>query len=65
METIINQTIDMIVARDYKASAVFQKHGFDLCCMGEWTLKEVCEFKHLDAALIENEVLLLFAENKI
>ena len=65
METIINQTIDSIVARDYKASSVFQKYGFDLCCMGEWTLKEVCELKHLDAAVIEKEVFLIFAEKEI
>ena len=65
METLINETIDTIVARNYKATSVFQKYAFDLCCMGDWTLKEVCDFKKLDALAVQNEVLSIFAEKEI
>ena len=46
-------TIGEMVARDYRAAAVFESFGIDFCCKGNRTLEDACEAKHLDARYIK------------
>lgn len=41
-------TIRSIVADDYRAAAVFQKHGIDFCCGGNRSWTDACEAKGVD-----------------
>lgn len=36
-----------IVAEDFRAAAVFEKHGIDFCCKGKRALKDACQDKQL------------------
>jgi regulator of cell morphogenesis and NO signaling len=49
-------TIREIVANDYRAAAIFQKHGIDFCCGGNRPIAEACEEKGLDAAAVTTEL---------
>jgi len=48
-----SQTIRDIVAEDFRAAAVFQKHGIDFCCGGNRAVAEACRERG-----IENQVVL-------
>ena len=37
------QTLDEIVAADYRAAAVFERFGLDFCCRGSKTLRDACQ----------------------
>jgi regulator of cell morphogenesis and NO signaling len=52
----LNRTIGEIVAEDYRAAAVFEKHGVDFCCGGQVTLADTCLEKGLDPARIIEEI---------
>lgn len=41
-------TIRQIVADDYRAAAVFQKHGLDFCCGGNRAVADACGEKGID-----------------
>ena len=45
-----------IVAADYRASYVFQKHNIDYCCGGKRPLRAVCELRGLDTEEIKREL---------
>lgn len=49
-------TIGEIVARDYRAAAVFDRFGIDFCCGGNRPLAEVCAERGLDPAVVLDEV---------
>ena len=51
-----DMTIRDIVANDYRAAAVFQKHGIDFCCGGDRTVDAACAAKGLPAASIVEEL---------
>jgi regulator of cell morphogenesis and NO signaling len=48
-----SQTIRDIVVEDFRAAAVFQKHGIDFCCGGNRAVAEACRERG-----IENQVVL-------
>ena len=50
------ETIGDIVAKDLGKAEVFKKYGIDFCCGGKKTLKQVCNDKGLDIAIIEAEL---------
>lgn len=52
--TTIN--IGEIVAQDFRAAAIFKKHGIDFCCKGNRTIEEACEKKGVDTRKIYNEI---------
>lgn len=54
-----SQTIGEIVAQDYRTAGVFKRFGIDFCCGGKRPLKETCEEKGIDAALVEQELSVL------
>jgi regulator of cell morphogenesis and NO signaling len=56
METLSNETVGSLVARNYKASAVFAKHGIDFCCGGGRTLADTCAAKSLDLEMVVGEL---------
>ncbi|MDP4174976.1 MAG: iron-sulfur cluster repair di-iron protein [Bacteroidota bacterium] len=37
-----------IVAEDFRAAAIFEKHGIDFCCKGKRALKDACRDKQLN-----------------
>ena len=49
-------TIRQIVADDYRAAAVFQKHGLDFCCGGNRPVADACEEKGIDARVVSAEL---------
>jgi len=51
-----NTTIRAIVADDYRAAAVFQKHGIDFCCGGNRPVADACDEKGIDARLVASEL---------
>ncbi len=48
--------IGEFVAEDYRAAAVFTKHGIDFCCKGHRTIEEVCQKKNIDEEMLLNEL---------
>jgi len=48
--------ITEIVAEDYRASYVFQKHNIDYCCGGKLPLHVACELRGLDTDSIKREL---------
>jgi regulator of cell morphogenesis and NO signaling len=49
-------TIRQIVADDYRAAAIFQKHGLDFCCGGNRPVADACEEKGIDARAVTAEL---------
>jgi regulator of cell morphogenesis and NO signaling len=49
-------TIRDIVATDYRAAAVFQRHGIDFCCGGDRTVQDACAAKGLAPAEVIAEL---------
>jgi regulator of cell morphogenesis and NO signaling len=57
MLTITNDTtIGNIVADDYRAAAVFQKHGIDFCCGGGQSLASACDAAGVAGAALAGEL---------
>lgn len=50
------ETVGQIAAKDLSKAAVFKKFEIDFCCGGKKTLKQACEEKGLDIALVEAEL---------
>ena len=49
-------TVGSIVADDFRAAAVFQKHGIDFCCGGQRPLDEACRTRGADVAQVAAEL---------
>jgi regulator of cell morphogenesis and NO signaling len=49
-------TIRDIVADDFRAAAVFQRHGIDFCCQGNRSVDEACRDGSVNAERILEEV---------
>jgi regulator of cell morphogenesis and NO signaling len=49
-------TIRDIVADDFRAAAVFQRHGIDFCCKGNRSVEEACRDGSVNAERILEEV---------
>jgi regulator of cell morphogenesis and NO signaling len=49
-------TVGELAAEDVRNAEVFKKYGLDFCCGGTKSLKQACEEKNLDAAIIEKEL---------
>jgi regulator of cell morphogenesis and NO signaling len=50
------ETVGEIAAKDLRKAEVFKKYGIDFCCGGKKSLKQVCEEKGLDVAVVEAEL---------
>jgi len=53
-ETTNGETVGQIAAKDIRKAQVFKKFGIDFCCGGKKSLKQVCEEKGLELALVES-----------
>jgi regulator of cell morphogenesis and NO signaling len=51
-----NMMIGEIVAADYRAAAVFQRHGIDFCCHGARTLERGCREAGADTVQVMREI---------
>jgi regulator of cell morphogenesis and NO signaling len=49
-------TVGSIVAEDYRAAAVFQKHGIDFCCGGQQLFADACRARGIDAVQVAAEL---------
>lgn len=56
MENINSLTLGQIVASNYKAAAIFEKHQLDFCCQGNRNFVTACETAGLKAETIEKEI---------
>ncbi|NND33861.1 MAG: iron-sulfur cluster repair di-iron protein [Saprospiraceae bacterium] len=56
MQITDQKTIGEIVARDYRAAAVFTSYGIDFCCRGNRTLTEVCQGKDIKQDQLESKL---------
>ncbi len=56
MNATLDTTIRDIVADDFRAAAVFQRHGLDFCCGGNRSVVDACQEKGLDAAAVLSEI---------
>ncbi len=50
------ETVGEIAAKDLRKAEVFKKYGIDFCCGGKKSLKQACEEKGLDVAIVEAEL---------
>lgn len=57
-ETISSEatTVGEIVAEDYRAATVFERHGIDFCCGGNITLASICREKGLEISALLREI---------
>lgn len=55
-DTQSGETVGEIAARDLRKAEVFKKYGIDFCCGGKKSLKQACEEKGLDVAVVEVEL---------
>lgn len=49
-------TVKEFVVRDFRAAAIFERHGIDFCCKGGVSLETACAEKGLDPALLYREL---------
>ncbi|RPJ69274.1 MAG: iron-sulfur cluster repair di-iron protein [Acidobacteria bacterium] len=49
-------TIRDVVADDYRAAAVFQKHGIDFCCGGDRPIADACREKGIEDQVVLDEL---------
>ncbi|HSK09779.1 MAG TPA: iron-sulfur cluster repair di-iron protein [Vicinamibacterales bacterium] len=56
-------TIREIVAEDYRAAAVFQKHGLDFCCGGNRRVADACKEKGIDAGAVTTDLEAVLASS--
>ncbi len=64
MEFIYEKKVGEVVAADYRAAAVFQKHGIDFCCKGNISVDEACSLHNLMTEDVMRELKILFASDK-
>jgi regulator of cell morphogenesis and NO signaling len=51
-----NGTLGDIVANNYRAAAIFERHGLDFCCGGRVSLAEACRQRNLDVGAVVAEL---------
>jgi regulator of cell morphogenesis and NO signaling len=56
MTATLDMTIREIVANDFRAAAVFQRHGIDFCCKGNRSIEEACRNRAVTAERVLQEV---------
>ena len=56
MTATLDMTIRDIVANDFRAAAVFQRHGIDFCCKGNRSGEEACRNSAVTAERVLQEV---------
>lgn len=51
-----DETLGEIAVKDLRKAEVFKKFGLDFCCGGRKTVREACEEKGIDPAVVEREL---------
>jgi regulator of cell morphogenesis and NO signaling len=57
-------TVSDIVAKDFRAAAIFDKHLIDFCCHGKVSLEEACKKSGVTVDKIQSELALISAADK-
>jgi len=61
-ETLASKTIGDIVASDFRAAGVFERHGIDFCCGGRRSLGAACQLADADPDTVIRELSALPAD---
>lgn len=56
MNATADATVRDLVARDFRAAAVFTRYGIDFCCGGGKPIGDVCRTKQLSADVVLDEI---------
>lgn len=56
MDFTVKNTIGEVVATDYRAASVFNKHSIDFCCNGNRSIEDVCKEKNIDTHQLLEEL---------
>lgn len=56
MDFTVKNTIGEVVATDYRAASVFNKHSIDFCCNGNRSIEDVCKDKNIDTHQLLEEL---------
>jgi regulator of cell morphogenesis and NO signaling len=56
MTSSVDTTVGDIVASDFRAAAVLQRHGIDFCCGGGSTLGDACRKQNVNATAVLAEL---------
>lgn len=62
MDALRTETVGAIVARDYRAAEVFERHDVDFCCGGDAMLEDACRAAGADPDRVIAELKELSAE---
>ena len=65
MTATITTTIRDIVAEDFRAAAVFHRHGIDFCCKGDRPLQEACDERGISSAAVMEDIAAACAPDKV
>jgi regulator of cell morphogenesis and NO signaling len=52
-----SRKIGEIVTDNFKAAGIFKKYGMDFCCGGNSPLKQACDEKNIDPAVLTQELM--------
>lgn len=55
--------IGQLVAEDYRAASIFQKHNIDFCCNGGRTIEQACDENSLNAQEVIQDLDLILSES--
>ncbi len=58
-----NTTVGKIVAKDFRAASIFEKHSIDFCCNGNISLEEACKKNNTSFEQVQKELELLPASD--
>lgn len=56
VEATGNVTVGDLVAKDFRAAAVFEKYGIDFCCGGNVAVDDICREKGIDPVKVRREI---------
>ena len=56
VEEPVSETVGAVVARDYRAAAIFERYGIDFCCGGNVPLAKACQDNGIDQEALRREL---------
>ena len=60
-----NSNVGELVAKDYRAAAVFHSYGIDFCCRGNRSIEEVCEKNNIESETLISKLNAALTERNL